>query len=313
MKRKQQWWATVVVVLQLLVAPDQAQAEPSKTDQADQLFREGREAMKRKDFLGACNKFHASQKLDPAPGTALSIAECEGALERPAVAHSYYQQVIEQLPATDERAELAKRQRAELESRMGRVVVGNIPPKYSFWVELYSNSDRTDRVPTSPAAPLGVWAAPGTYHMAIVIKGVDKEVTLPVPGVVQVRAGEQKRVDYKPPGEQKRVDYKPPGEKPQEPPRKTPDEVRTGTKVALVGGVLVLGGGLLFSSGLGGRNPESHTWQNTGLALMMAGSASVLVGLLMNSHSTITRTTVRVQPWADPSVGLAGAAVGGAW
>lgn len=328
MNRKRWWWASVGVPLWLLGAPGHAQAEPSRTEQADQLFREGREAVKRQDYLGACNKFRASQKLDPAPGTTLSIAECEEALERPAVAHRYYREVLEKLPATDERAVLARKQRAALESRLGRVEMGNIPSKYSYQIELYADSTHETLVPTSPADPHGVWVAPGTYHLALFVEGKE----LQIPGEVQVRAGEQKRVEYRPPGGQAQA----PAPSPM--PREASKGLRTGTKVALVGSGVGLLGGILWLHGVRERDSalalcpstqslecreyerandrlaESRTWRVTGQVLVGTGAVALVVGLLMNAKSdSRKKQTVHFRPWADPSIGLSGAAVGGTW
>jgi len=288
--------------------------------------------MKRQDYLGACNKFRSSQKLDPAPGTTLSIAECEEALERPAVAHQYYREVLEKLPATDERAVLARKQRAALESRLGRVVMRNIPSNSSYRIELYADSTHETLVPTSPADPHGVWVAPGTYHMVLFVEGKE----LKIPGEVQVQVGEQKRVEYRPPGGQAQAPT------PSPMPREASKGLRTGTKVALVGSGMGLLGGVLWLNGnhqrenalalcpeyLGSTKnlkcrkyeqandglAESRPWRVTGQVLAGTGAVALVVGLLMNVKSGSKKTqTVHVRPWADPTVGLSGAAVGGTW
>lgn len=316
------WW--------LVLVPGVAQAEPSRAEQADQLFREGREAMKRQDHLGACNKFHASQKLDPAPGTALSIAECEEALERLAVAHRFYGDVLEKLPATDERAELARRQRSALESRMGRVSLSNISSKYTYRIELYTDAGYARRAATSPAESSGVWVAPGTYRILLLIEGKE----LKIPGEVQVKAGEQKRVEYRAPGS--------PGQESHPVPvPETQEGLRTGTVVALVGGGSMLLGGALWQYGARQRDSalalcpsyaasgglectqqeeaneqlsRSRTWRTTGQVLTGAGALALVVGLLMNlKASEKKKQVIQIQPWSGPLVGLSGASVEGTW
>lgn len=51
-----------------------APSAPSKT--AEALFREARQLMDAKDYTAACPKFAESQKLEPAPGTLLNLADC---------------------------------------------------------------------------------------------------------------------------------------------------------------------------------------------------------------------------------------------
>jgi hypothetical protein len=279
----------------LLVAV--AQAEPSPIEKAEQFFLEGREAMKRQDYLGACNKFRASQKLDPAPGTALSIAECEEALGRPAVAHRYYREVLEKLPANDERATLAQRQRAALESKLGFVMMANIPPSYSYQLELYADRTHQTPVPTSPAETHGVWVAPGTYHLVLVIKGKELKIS----EEVQVQAGEQKRVVYKPPP----VD---PTQATTEPRPKEAPKGRTGTAIAWVGSGVGVLGLVLWLSG----NDKIIT--DTGKILTGTGALALGVGLLVNLQPSKKKAqTVQIYPWTDLSVGISGATVGGTW
>jgi hypothetical protein len=55
---------------------------------AEALFREGRDAAKHGDLETACADFAESQRLDPAPGTLLNLAECEEKLGRVASACS---------------------------------------------------------------------------------------------------------------------------------------------------------------------------------------------------------------------------------
>ncbi|CAN5901608.1 hypothetical protein BH11MYX4_BH11MYX4_02040 [soil metagenome] len=64
-------------VLTLLLVQGRAgaqQAAPAKN--AETLFREGRQLMDAKDFAAACPRFAESQKLEPAPGTLLNLADC---------------------------------------------------------------------------------------------------------------------------------------------------------------------------------------------------------------------------------------------
>ena len=64
-----------VVLLALLLHARTAEAQTAPKN-AEALFREGRQLMDAKDFATACPKFAESQKLEPAPGTLLNLADC---------------------------------------------------------------------------------------------------------------------------------------------------------------------------------------------------------------------------------------------
>ena len=77
--------ATVAASLCLL-AGRSAGAEPRDPAAAEWLFREGRALMKKGDFAPACAKLAESQRLDPAVGTLMNLAECEERIGRTASA-----------------------------------------------------------------------------------------------------------------------------------------------------------------------------------------------------------------------------------
>jgi hypothetical protein len=86
------------------------------------LFHEGREAMKRHDYAGACAKFAESHRLDPAPGTLLNLGECKEQLGRVASAWQHYQEAADLLPE-GERLDLAKQRLAALQPRLSRLTI----------------------------------------------------------------------------------------------------------------------------------------------------------------------------------------------
>src|SRR5215475_3725385 len=48
----------------------------AQSPEAEALFREGRKLMKRQSYAAACDKFEASERLEPAIGTELNLADC---------------------------------------------------------------------------------------------------------------------------------------------------------------------------------------------------------------------------------------------
>jgi len=100
-----------------------AMAQGKDPAAADALFRAGREAMKNKDYATACPKFAESQRLDPAPGTLLNLAQCEEGLGKTASAVQHYRDVTELLPATDQRAGHANERIAALLPRVPKLTI----------------------------------------------------------------------------------------------------------------------------------------------------------------------------------------------
>lgn len=71
-------------------APAAARAQPP--DPAEQAFREGRQLMIKGRFKEACPRFEESQRLDPAPGTLLNLADCYQQLGRTATAWTTFRE-----------------------------------------------------------------------------------------------------------------------------------------------------------------------------------------------------------------------------
>jgi hypothetical protein len=143
-------------------APVLAQSAAS----AEALFREGRQAADAGDHRLACEKFHESHRLDPAPGTMLNIADCEEKQGHLASAWTFYRAVLQKLPPSDERSTLAKARAQALEPRLPKLTVRLAPnaPSNSRvlrdGVELKSASLDT-ALPVDPGKHLIEVSAPG--------------------------------------------------------------------------------------------------------------------------------------------------------
>lgn len=114
-----------LVVSSVLLASALAQAQSAAS--AEVLFREGREAADAGDYRTACEKFHESHRLDPAPGTMLNIADCEEKQGHLATAWTFYRAVLQKLPPSDERSAVAKARAQALEPRLPRLTVRLAP------------------------------------------------------------------------------------------------------------------------------------------------------------------------------------------
>jgi len=117
----------LLLVLLLVAWTGVAAAQASDPAAAEALFREGRTAAEAKNYQLACQKFHESHRLDPAPGTLLNIADCEEKLGHIATAWTLYQEVAQKLPERDERHAIAIARSAALEPRVPKLSIRLTP------------------------------------------------------------------------------------------------------------------------------------------------------------------------------------------
>jgi hypothetical protein len=90
---------------------------------ADALFDSARTAMARHDFDRACEQFRASDKLDPAAGTELNLADCEEKRGHLASAWELFRMVEEKLNPSDERVTVAHGRAQALQARVPRLTL----------------------------------------------------------------------------------------------------------------------------------------------------------------------------------------------
>jgi hypothetical protein len=108
------------VMLTILVASARAVAQEAA---ADALFDSARTAMARHDFDRACEQFRASDKLDPAAGTELNLADCEEKRGHLASAWELFRTVEEKLNPSDERVTVAHGRAQALQARVPRLTL----------------------------------------------------------------------------------------------------------------------------------------------------------------------------------------------
>lgn len=106
-----------------LMARAAAADAPRDPAAADAMFRAGKAAMASGDTAKACASFAESQRLDPAPGTLLNLADCEVKLGRIASARQHFVDASEELPPEDFRVAYARERVATLDPQVPRLTV----------------------------------------------------------------------------------------------------------------------------------------------------------------------------------------------
>ncbi len=132
---------------------------------AEALFRSGREAAQRGDWVTACDRFSASIRLDPTPGTVLNLARCREELGQIASAWARYEEAAQKLPSGDRRRTLALQKAEELEKRLPRVTLTLSSPPEGTIIEQNGSRLEPDALgvplPVDPGEQKVVVQAPG--------------------------------------------------------------------------------------------------------------------------------------------------------
>jgi hypothetical protein len=166
-----------------------ARADGHDPAAAESLFRDGRAAAQRGDWEAACPKLRESQRLDPAPGTLLNLADCEEHRGKVATAWQLFRQVVDSVPANDDRSPIAAKRAAALEKRLPHMtvrLVGQAPAGVKVTrndVEL-SEASLGSALPVDPGAYTVTVSAPGratTTSSVTIAEGASS--------AVEVRAG----------------------------------------------------------------------------------------------------------------------------
>ncbi len=105
------------------ISPALALADTRDPAAAAALFEAGRQAATRGDWATACPKFAESERLDPAPGTLLNLADCEEHLGHLASAWEAWHEALSSLPPGDDRVGPVRKRAAALDARIPRLTV----------------------------------------------------------------------------------------------------------------------------------------------------------------------------------------------
>lgn len=109
---------------------------------AEALFQSGRKLMREGRFAEACPKLEESQRLDPAPGTRLNLADC---WERSGRTASAYREFMEMARSAEqdgekERASIALHRAKQLENKLTKLVLLVPPSARLKGLQLFRNS-----------------------------------------------------------------------------------------------------------------------------------------------------------------------------
>lgn len=182
------------VLLGLLLAlsawPSSARAAGEDQRLAAQaLFDEGQKLKQRGDFEAACEKFAASQKLDPALGTQLNLADCYERIGKSASAWINFVEVATRARQEGQRrrALIAKERAGKLEDQLCRLRI-DVPSPVA---ELTIERDGMDvpeatwgtATPVDPGSHEVTASAPGKqpWSTTVEVSGEGTEVSVEVP------------------------------------------------------------------------------------------------------------------------------------
>lgn len=179
---------TTAVALLIAFGPGLAVGQPRSESRADELFRAGRAAMRRGEYVTACARFTESQRLDPAAGTLLNIATCEDKQGHNVTAWQTYRGAAAQLLQGDPRRDLAVGAAEQLAKKVARITV-----------TLAAGAPPSTRVTLgdSPARPIAldteVAIEPGVCALIVTAAGAgDRRIE------ITLRAGEQRTLEVAP-------------------------------------------------------------------------------------------------------------------
>ncbi|MGD0528276.1 MAG: hypothetical protein ABSE49_24285 [Polyangiaceae bacterium] len=141
---------------------------------AEAAFREGRKAVQAGDWATACARFAESERLEPAPGTLLNLADCEDHLGRLVSAHEHFGVAASGFPRGDSRRSIALAREAQIDKRIVRLTLRLAPSAPPEAVV-----HKGDAI--VPASSLGspMLVDPGDVTLVVVAPGrVDRPYTL---------------------------------------------------------------------------------------------------------------------------------------
>jgi hypothetical protein len=296
-----------------------ARSADAQSAEAQELFDEGRRALAAGDYATACEKLGASERIERAVGTLLSLAECEEGLGQLASERLHLQEAATWAEATHDplnRGPVARRRFAEIDKRVPRLTLQRAPGAPH---DSRITRDGVDLGAAAFDAPLPVDAGPHTIVVSAPGRAnATYEVTL--------KEGEERALVVGPSGDgavaarsNALLGW----------PRRNWVYALGGVGVAgitvgSVFGVLTFsawnraqrdcGSGCAPGSPARGEASDAHTDAAVSTVAFLAGGLALAAGTYLfftTSPDGKAAGGVRVEPWL--TAGAGGASVGGAW
>ncbi len=183
-------WISLAYAGAVFVSSLAAHAQGSDKVAAEALFSEGRRLMAEGRIAEACQKFEASQKIDPGVGTSLNLAECYERSGKTASAWAQFREAVSLARATGsaDREQLARERAEALEKRLARLTI-SIQGAAPSGLEVRRDGARLDpaelgiAIPVDPGSHAVTASAPGraAYSTTVDVTGDGALVNVEIP------------------------------------------------------------------------------------------------------------------------------------
>ena len=234
--------AMVLVAGGVLCLARQAEARDSAAGEA--LYRAAKESAKKGDWEKACAQLAESQRLDPAPGTLVNLADCEEHRGLVSSAWSHFTEVQSQFKPGDSRAAYAREHAAALEKRIPHLTI-KLQPGAPSSARVFRDEEELKGaslgvpLPVDPGAHVVVVKV-GSAELRFPVTAVESQTSEVTVGAPAEIAAPKPAPDSVAPPPAKSVDAPPSAPSAAEPPRASR---ALGFVLVTAGGVgLVLGG-----------------------------------------------------------------------
>jgi hypothetical protein len=198
--------AVALTLTQTLAATDAtAQAGSPDRAAAESLFAEGRELLRAGEYRRACAKLEASQKLEPALGTSLNLADCYEKLGRTASAWAEFKGAAARAQRAGDslRKQTALERAAALEPRLCRLAIESAEPDVSVLQNgrPLSGAVFGNTIPIDPGSYRFEASAPGKLPWAesVEIQGEGALTRLRIPALAAAPPGQPQPAPEPPP------------------------------------------------------------------------------------------------------------------